>query len=175
MYDPFLIEFLIRNKVLAFSDEYVYVSHAAAVNKTFGMDYLKTFFYALEHPDEDINCSNIATADMITDPNSLFVTRMDDYYAVRYVDKTPYKTRFTIIDMDIIEHIKNNTLYETGDGKEYYNLWISFFNGDTDFIKGDLLSLLRKTDYMDNLECFYALAISIYIMEQSIYRLMKEE
>ena len=44
MYDPFVIEFFIRNDVLKFGEEYQYVSHACSTNKTFGMDYTKTFF-----------------------------------------------------------------------------------------------------------------------------------
>lgn len=174
MYDPFLIEFLIRNKVLSFGSKYIYVYHATAVNKTFGMDYSKTFFKALENAgNKDINCSTIATADLITDPNSLFATRMDYYYSVRYNDNTPFKTRFSTINQDVIDKIRSNELYEKGNDKEFYNLWISYFNNNKDFIKGNIIDLIKKIDYTDNLECFYALAISIFIIEKYIEMLLK--
>ena len=173
IYDPFMIEFFIRNKVLTFGSEYVFVSHATTISKTFGMDYNKTFFYALENPDKALNCSNLATADLITDPNSLFSTRLDDYYGVNYNDKAPYKTRFETISMDIIDHIKSNKLFDKGDISEIYNLWISYFNNNKDFIRGDILNLLKNVDYMDNLNCFYTLGISIFIIEQYIKMLSK--
>lgn len=172
MYDPFLIEFFKRNNVMTFGDEYIHITHATSTNRTFGMDYLKTFFYCLENPDQDIKCSTVGTADMIIDPNSLFSTRLEDYYWVRHVDNSPHKTRFTLFDMDIIDRVKNNIMYEKGNKKEIYNLWIAYFNNDNDFIKGDLISLIKQTDYMDNLDCFYALAITIYILEQYIKRLL---
>ena len=175
MYDPFLIEFLIRNKVLDYADKFIYVAHATTTNKTFGMDYSRTFFNALENCSvEDISMNMTATADLINDPNSLFVTKMDYYYAVRYFDKTPYKTRFNSIDPDVMEHIKNNKMYEKGNNKEIYNLWIAYFNSDDDFIKGDIISLIKNADYMDNLEHFYMLIISIFIIEQFIQRLLKK-
>lgn len=174
MYDPFLIEFLIRNKVLSFGDKYVYVAHATSTNKTFGMDYSKTFFHCLENPNkEDIKPSTVATADMIDDPNSLFATRMEYYYSVNYNDRTPYKTRFQTINQDVIDRIRSNTPYEKGNPNEYYNLWISYFNNNKDFIRGDILSIIKNIEYMDNLECFYALAISIFIIEQYIKMLAK--
>ena len=104
MYDPFMIEFLIRNSVLSFGDKYIFVSHATTTNKSFGMDYTKTFFYNLENPDNtNIRTSSSATADMITDPNSLFSCRMEYYYMVRYFDNTPFKTRFTVFNEDILD------------------------------------------------------------------------
>ena len=172
MYDPFLIEFFIRNEVLKFGDQFQYVAHACYTNKIFGMDYTKTFFNCLENPDRDIKCSTIATADMITDPNSLFAARLEYYYQVRYVDNTPYKTRFNVLDMDVIEHIRNNEMYEKGNKKEIYNLWIAFFNNNNDFINGDIIGLIKNADYMDNMNCFYTLAISIYILEKYIKNLL---
>ena len=149
------------------------MSHATDTNRTFSMDYNRTFFKSLECPKEDINYSTIATADLISDPNSLFVTRLEYYYSVRYADSTPYKTRFQIFDTDVLDHIKNKKLYELGNDKELYNLWISYFNNNKDFIKGDILKLIKNIDFMDNLECFYALPISIFIIEKYIEILLK--
>lgn len=173
MYDPFMIEFLIRNSVLNYGEKYVFLDHAAAVNKTFGMDYTKTFFHSLENPNiADLKPCTMATADLINDPNSLFACRMNYYYMVRYFDKTPYKTRFEIFNNDIIDRIRDNKPFEKGNEKEIYNLWISYFNNEKDFIKGDVLSMIKNADYMDNLECFYMLGISIFIIERYIKMLL---
>ena len=172
MYDPFMIEFMIRNNILNYGEKYIFVSHATYTDKTFAMDYSKTFFYSLEHPTESINCVVNATADLINDPNSLFMTRMEYYYKLRYFDKSPYKTRFAVFDTDVIDHIKNNEMYEKGNKNEFYNLWVAYFNNNKDFIKGNLLENIKSIDYMGNLSHFYALGISIFIIEQYIKMLL---
>ena len=80
--------------------------------------------------------------------------------------------------MDVFEHIKNNVKYPCGDAMEVYNLWISYFNNDTSytsFITGKLLDLIRSIDFMDNLNYFYTLAISIFIIERAIMNIMTRE
>lgn len=171
MYDPYMIEFLIRNKVLNYGEEYIFVDHATPVNKTFSMDYNRSFFRQLELPDEEINCTGLATADLITDPNSLFVTKMDEYYCIRYLDKTPYKTRFEIFNKDILERVKSGKMYIKGSKNESYNLWINYFNLSKQ-LKGDIVTLIRDIDYMDNLSCFYMLPISIFILEKYVEKLL---
>lgn len=166
MYDPFMIEFLIRNSVMSSGDSYKFVSHAASTHKTFAMDYNKTFFRSLEDKDpKRINARFTATADLITDPNSLFMTRIDDYYSIKYIDDNPLKTRLQVFDPEVMQKIKNNEYFADGD-KKYYNLWISYFNNDTDFIRENLIDTIRDIDYRDNLEYFYAIPISIFIIKK---------
>jgi hypothetical protein len=76
--------------------------------------------------------------------------------------------------MDVIEHIRNNIMYEKGNKKEIYNLWVAFFNNDKDFVKGNLIELIRNADYMNNMDCFYMLAISIYILERYVKNLLEK-
>lgn len=172
MYDPYMIEFLIRNKVLSYGNEYIFVDHATPVNKTFSMDYNRSFFRQLELPSENINCTGLATADLISDPNSLFVTKMDEYYCIRYLDTTPYKTRFEIFNKDILERIKSGKMYIKGSVNEPYNLWINYFNPSKQ-LTGDIAAIISNIDYMDNLSCFYMLPISIFILEKYIENLLK--
>lgn len=165
MYDPFAIEFLIRTRVLA---HFTSVFHATSTSRTFAVDYMKTFFDRLENRDKR-SFDNSATADMIIDPNSLFVTRMEHYYSVRYNDKTPYKTRFSTIDPEVVEHIESGEKFEKGNKKEIYNLWIAYMNGEENYINGNILDLLRNMDLEgDNLSCFYLLIIVIFIIDQAI-------
>ena len=172
MYDPFLIEFMIRNGILKFGSEYIYVHHAMATNRTFSMDYMRTFFHALENKGEEIRCSLYASADMIQDPNSLFATRLEDYYWIRHIDSSTNKTRIRLFDMDIIEHIKSNTYYERGNSKETYNLWIAYFNNDNNFINGNMVELVKNMNYMENIDVFYMLPITIFILEEFVRSLV---
>ena len=172
MYDPYLIEFLSRNSVLKFGSEFIYVHHAMSTNRTFSMDYMKSFFYCLEHIDRKINCNVYATADMINDPNSLFSARLEDYYWIRHVDSSMYKTRIKVFDMDVIEHIDKHIYYEKGNSKEVYNLWVAYFNNDKDRFTGALISTIRDIDYMENMEFFYMIPITIFILEQYVKSLL---
>ena len=178
MYDPYVIEFFIRNKVLNFGDEYVFVSHAMHPDATMSMDYLKTIFYQLENPDTLIkSIQTVAVAPKIKDPNSLFMTRLEDYYHVKYGGATtcpvPYATRFITIDQDIIDHINSGELYDQSDDKCFYNIWIAYFNKtDKNFVTSDMLEFVNKADFMNSMESFYGLAITIYILEQYVYGLM---
>lgn len=175
MYDPFMIEFFIRNKVMNYGEEYLFVSHATSTNKTFGMDYRKTIFNMFETKDISRikKVQHLATADLITDPNSLFVTRIEDYYSINYCDAMPYKTRFSVIPTDVLEHIEKNFPYSKGSKNEFYNLWIAYFNNEKDFVTSEFIdTALENTNYMDNLSSFYGLAFSIYILERYIGILM---
>ena len=52
IYDPYMIEFLIRNKILANgSESYVYIDHKLDPGKTFGIEYDHSFFRAFEKKD----------------------------------------------------------------------------------------------------------------------------
>lgn len=173
MYDPYLIEFFIRNKVLNYGDKFVFVSHAAEVGKTFGMDYNKTFFRCLEQPSKfNVECSTTATAALITDINSLFVTKMTEYYQVRYNDSTPFMTRFITIPMEVLEQIESGEYFAKGHRYESYNLWIAYFKHDISYITEDILDAIKSADALDNKDCFYSLAINIFILEKYIENMM---
>ena len=173
MYDPFMIEFFIRNNIMKYGNTYKFVSHATDTHKTFAMDYIKTFFYALENPNlKNLKYSTMAVADLITDPNSLFTTRIDSYYSVKYKDTNMLKTRFETIDSDVLEHIESGKYYELGNSREFYNLWIAYFNNGKDFIKGNMIDTIISEDFKDNLSNFYTLGITIFILEKYISNLL---
>lgn len=173
MYDPYMIEFFIRNNIMKYGSTYKFVAHATDTHKTFGMDYIKTFFYALENPSlKNLKYSTMAVADLITDPNSLFMTRTEYYYSVNYKDKNMIKTRFETIDSDVLEHIESGKYYEPGNKREFYNLWIAYFNNGKDFIKGNMIDIIMREEFQDNLSNFYTLGITIFILEKYISNLL---
>lgn len=175
MYDPYMIEFLLRNKIMHYGDKYVFIDHATAVHKTFAMDYSRSFFRSLEDRDpKKIQVNFTATADMITDPNSLFYTRLEKYYSINHASKDLIKSRLETFDPEVIFAIKKNEYFEDSSDKKYYNLWIAYFNSDNDWIRDNLLDSIKAIDYMNNLEHFYALAISIFIIERYIEMLVKK-
>ena len=175
MYDPYLIEFLIRNKVMSYGGEYFFVTQPAATSATFKYDYTKTFFAMIEDPSKfNINRAvRQAVGIKVEDPNSLFVTRLEDYFQIEYFPTFKYATKFNPIDVDIFQHIADGEYYEDGDPKAFFNIWIAYFTGDTGNITTDMLDIIRETDYYNTKEFYYLIPVCMYIIGQYANSLMK--
>ena len=178
MYDPYMIEFMIRNKLMSYGADYVYVHHGATVGKTFGYDYTKTLYYLLEHPEEKDSRSifTTATAIGITDINSLMTTRQETYYQITYNDPNKINARIEIFPIEVIERIKSGELYTELDSvdKQVYNLLIAYFKKDYEYIKGNLIDMIRQLDYTDNIRYFYIIPINLFIIKSFILHLMEK-
>lgn len=175
MYDPYMIEFLIRTKIMSYSKEYFFIAHATVMDKMFPYHYTKTFFNTLENPEEfDLNTiKNLAVGIKIEDINSLFYTRIEDYYKIEYFPKFVNITRFGIFDNDVLSRIESGEYYIEGDDKYIYNIWIAYFNNDTSYLNDNMISIIKNFDYQDNRECFYLVPINMYIISKYIESLMK--
>ena len=178
MYDPYLIEFMIRNKLMSYGSDYVYVHHGASLPKTFGYDYTKTLYYVLEHPEE-IDTRKIfttATAVGITDINSLMTTRQETYYQITYNDPNKINARIEVFPIEVIERCKTGELYHDTDTveKQCYNLMIAYFKKDYDYIKGNLIDMIRQMEYTDNIQYFYLIPINLFIIKSFILHLMEK-
>lgn len=177
VYDPYLIEFMIRNKVLSYGSDYIYVHQGCAQPNTFGWEYTKTLYYLLEHPEEigERTIKNAASLVGITDINSLFTTRMHTYYQVTYDDPNRINKKIPIFPFDVIDRCISGELYGDTDSVEnqVYNLMISFFRNDYSYIEGNLIDMIRKLDYTSNKEYYYLIPINLFIIRAYILHLMK--
>lgn len=169
MYDPYMIQFLINNKILDFGEEYIYVSHATALDILFPIQYSKTIFYQIENKSLNIDFDDVVTADIINDPNSLFVTRMEPYYQIRYRDPTICKTRFHFVNKDLLDGIRLKE-YTNND---LYNFIISYFKDEIKEYIGNIFEKLKFMDIAPNTDCFYCIPIIIYILQNYINSLIK--
>ena len=169
-YDPYMIEFLKRNKLLEGSGEYVYVEHATVVPTTFVLDYDKSFFRSVELLDTDkINDRLQSVAAAIEDDiNSLMYVRTDAYFMIDY--NLPEITGFTTIihnfPMDLITNIKSNTHYSDDSENSIWNIVIDYFN-NTDF-SSETIDNLEHIEYRSTMNMFYSIPIIIYVLEKYI-------
>jgi hypothetical protein len=164
-YDPYLIEFIRRNSLMSYGDKYMYVGHQTYVSPFFGYEYSKSFLYAIE--SHDLKCFGnlvFATADLITDANSLFVNRLQDYYQIKYNDKDTLKTRFTVLDEEVIQHILDNELFDDNSSKKIYNVLISYMNDDEDYMTQFVADCVHDLDIADEQSAFYLIPIYIFIL-----------
>lgn len=169
-YDPYMIEFIIRNEILSGGDEYTYVCHQTATNATFPIEYDNTFFRALELKNKNKVKSRFVIGKCIDDINSLFNTRKEKYFKVQY-SQMSFTEAFQPISAELVDHIQNNIHYEE-DSNKIFNIIIDYFN-DTPILASDIEDILDTFNYNDNISLFYAIPAIIYIIEDTIRNLLK--
>lgn len=170
LYDPFLIEFIIRNNILKNSEYYLFIDQKIGLYQTFGIDYSRTFFGAIERNKlrDDMLINPIATE--IEQPLSILTSRIESYHELGFNKLKDFMAEpIEAIDEDLINNIKQKKLYDNS----YKNIIIKYFLNQP--ISKDDIELLDDLDYLQSREYFYNIPIIIYILETKIINDIKEE
>ena len=169
-YDPYLIEFLIRNKLLEGDGEFISITHQMHMPQTFAIDYDSTFFRSVELRDiASLNKSLHGNAEYIDQPLSIFYNRMEDYFAVEHIPNssgTIYdtnSTEFEIFSLDLYEAIEYNYNFSTVTMKDiitkYFNRLI--------YTSHDL-EIFNELEFTQSKELYYNIPILIMCIEEVI-------
>ena len=169
LYDPYMIEFLMRNNLLSGSSEYIYVNHEVPVPRTFCIDYNQTYFRAFETNTIELFNSDKCTAPIIDNQYSLFSSVKDDYYMIQFGKKG--MCEFQTLDPELVSRVKENNEYEIGDSKSHYNIIIKYFNNSP--LDSNIIPLIEDIKFESTPNFFYTIPMIIYIIENSIKNLMK--
>lgn len=177
-YDPFMIEFLIRNKIM-YGKTYEHICHQVYLPRSFNIDYDSTLFRSLEKKNLKINCPK-SYATLITDPMSLMSVRLENYYSIAYTDEDGEKIQGVLadtvdtIDPDLIDAILNNKEIDGDDEKNrmYYNIIIAYMNDGK--ITEALVDTLSTVRYVRCKELFYTLPMVIFSLEKYAYAIMSD-
>lgn len=171
-YDPYMIEFLMRNRILDNNDNYIFVTHAAYVKPTFGINYDRTFFKGLE--EKSINKFVADTnfiAEQIMDINSIMSTQFDPYYSVEHNCSTLAKLeRISLLDHEFVTKLSIGDKFPEQHKKEYYNIIINYF--DDKRITQKELNLLENITYLESKELYYLIPMLIYVVESDIKKML---
>lgn len=165
VYDPYLIEFIIRNKILEGATNYVYVTQQMYLPSTFGIEYDRTIFSSLEDHDIEKHYGRSVGNLLLCDQKlSILYQYPLDYYYMQYHN---LKHEFYYIsifdDPDFKSNIKNNKKIS---GHPMKNIMIKYFNNEE--ITIDDLQQLKHIDYMENKEFYYMIPITIFCIEQQL-------
>lgn len=178
-YDPYMIEFCIRNKVLYNSGEkYDYIDHKTTLKPDFNIKYNKSIWKVIENREKNLlpECKHSSTALYIDDPGTIFSTRYENYFELTYAahDTTleTYASALNILDPQIIGHILENQLFPSDSKYAKYNLLIKYFNFDDHIGTEDILPLERIIETENTMENYFLIPMIIYIIEFNIKNTM---
>lgn len=184
MYDPYLIEFMINNKILEGDDEYLYLCHQLSKDSTFSIKYRDTLFYAVENKSIDrLLKSKLSIVGNIIDhrkyPLSTMTQRMEPYFKVDYIKgfqplsetdalSSPWVSQtpqYVLFGNGLMENIHKRTY--SGDMTD---IIVSYFNDDP--ITDKMLEHISSSNYEHSVALFYNMPIIIFILEHYCRKLI---
>lgn len=175
-YDPYMMEFIINNKLMESTDgEFLYLCHQTKLENNFALKYGRTIFHAIETKDLNIDKYNgIGHGTAILDPNTTFSNRYEDYYCINY-DKNTFELVQDIpcFKSEVIDAIRTGTLFKHRTDMMIFNIVIKYFHG-TQIIQNDLDELVGLLDGQESITLFYAVPCIIYCLKAAFLEFLKE-
>ena len=175
LYDPYLIEFIIRSKIFVTNDEnYLYVSQATFRSSTFSIEYAKTLFMNIENKDNELSLNTVWPI-QICDPNSLLIDRMEEYLELSVQRQNfNFHNPINFLDMDLFDRIVNNNPYNEEDPSLpiYRNIIIDYVNGNTPTLTHAQLESLEKLNYARNKIFYYEIPLLIHAINGHVMDMM---
>ena len=169
LYDPYLIEFMIRNKLFALSgNNYFHVEQAVYIGDTFALEYDHTIFKDIEIKKSNMRLNSVYPVP-VDDPNSLLVDRLESYYKlsnkVMYKD---YDNPINWLDMDLLDRVINNELYDEDSNLYYRNLLILYMNNKEFDITDKIMNSIMDLEFNYTKELFYMIPILVFILKSYV-------
>ena len=169
LYDPYLIEFMIRNKLFALSgNNYFHVEQAVYIGDTFALEYDHTIFKDIEIKKSNMRLNSVYPVP-VDDPNSLLVDRLESYYKlsnkVMYKD---YDNPINWLDMDLLDRVINNDLYDEDSNLYYRNLLILYMNNKEFDITDKIMNSIMDIEFNYTKELFYMIPILVFILKSYV-------
>lgn len=175
IYDPFMIEFLIRNKILDNGPiSYIYVDHKLPVIKTFSIEYGKTFFRMFEKKNKEklLSSSRETSLEIIRSFGTTFSSRFEDYFKTTYINIVS-GYNICCLSEDIIIRILENNIIDENDDKSllWQNIIIKYFL-DQDLTEDELDSI-NEISFEASKDAFYIIPLLIFCLEKFIENTLK--
>ena len=169
LYDPYLIEFMIRNKLFALSgNNYFHVEQAVYIGDTFALEYDHTIFKDIEIKKSNMRLNSVYPVP-VDDPNSLLVDRLESYYKlsnkVMYKD---YDNPINWLDMDLLDRVINNELYDEDSNLYYRNLLILYMNNKEFDVTDKIINSIMDLEFNYTKELFYMIPILVFILKSYV-------
>lgn len=173
MYDPYMIEFLIRNKILDNgSESFIYVDHKLLVSKTFNLEYDKSFYRAFEKKDVNllINSNRRYVPENIKSFGTTFSSRYESYFKTNYII-SPVDYACTCFPDEMVYNIQDHKLIDNiEDLNEKIPLWqniiVKYFYDDN--LTVEEVNSIYDINYDQSIQAFYTIPLLIFCLESYI-------
>nr|DAR95177.1 MAG TPA: hypothetical protein [Caudoviricetes sp.] len=173
-YDPFLIEFIIKNKVLAnIGQNFTYIDHKTKLRPDFPIKYNKSIWRILETRDiYNLSTSRMrSSASIIDDISTIFSTRYEDYFELLY-DETDsvtdiYNPPIFILDQQVVGFITNKQLFDQASKYAKYNIMVKYFN-DMEIGVEDIIPFEDIIETDNTKENYFYLPMLIFILDKYV-------
>ena len=177
-YDPYMIEFIIRNDILD-NEDFIYVAHRTVLSSYFNIEYEKSEFMAFENCRMDqikkFNSPFVGMA--VEEATSLLSQHYETYYQMTYSKYHRLATvaSFYIFNTEFFNHIITNERYDdTEEQKMVYNIVIDYLNGkDTEY--SYIIKAVERMDLLKDKETFYLIPFLIFILNKRVSNEVEEE
>ena len=180
-YDPFLIEFIIKNRILAnATSRFIYIDHKTHLRADFPIKYNNSIWRILETKKlgELTTCTTRSSAIYIDDPGSIFNTRYESYFELTYnkpdnvMEK--YAQPIDILNQQVIGFISNKQLFEQNSKYAKYNIFVKYFN-DMEIGVEDIVPIESINETSNDYENYFFIPMLIFILEYYIKDLMRKD
>ena len=168
-YDPYLIEFIMRNNLMDKCGDYLCVEQKINLPNTFIINYDKTFFRAVELMDKSKFINIRSKGYLLDNPLYIMYYRPESYYAIDYFSNLSLAQDIYNIRPELVEHILNGESYEN-DNDLYKNIIIEYFEKKN--LNNEYLNCFDCVSYENNIELFYVLPMIIYILEYYLKKVL---
>jgi len=170
VHDPYLLEFIIRNRIMSNSTNYLCIDHQMYLPSTFAIDYARTIFHTIETGDIRSHIGSFTgNILLVTQKLSLLYAYPQDYYYMEYAKTYP---KFYLIDIFEDPDFGNKIINNTKTGNVMKDILIGYFNNET--ITNEQIEDLKHIDYMNNAELFYLIPFTIYIINMNIQNMLSK-
>jgi len=178
MYDPYMIEFMIKHKILNNTgDKYDFLDHKTSLRPEFPIKYSRSIWKILEtrEKDELPSCKHSSSATYIDDPGTIFASRYENYFEFNYNEPDPItEALFPALDMidpQVIGHILDDQLFDQNGRFAKYNILVKYFNHH-DIGVEDIIPFEKIIETQNNSENYFLLPMAIFVMEFYIKEMM---
>lgn len=172
VYDPMVVEFIIRNNLMKDNGNYLYVGQQITLPPYFQLHYDHTIFRSVELRNKSLNKVVIdGVLSTIREPLSMLSMRTEPYFNVVYnygVKDYDKINNIRTIDESLIEDIKNNS-----EVSSINKVIVDYMNGKK--ITSADLAIIEDIDYIPSKNLFYIVPILLYIIEFNAKELLKEQ
>lgn len=172
-YDPYMIEFLVRNEVLENGeDSYIHVEHKIFIPNTFGIDYDKTIYRVFEKKQTDkiLTCDSSTYLEQILGYGTVFSARFSDYYKAIYGENIKPGFNTACIDQEYLYHMHDNELYTLPE-ELWKNILVKHFHNGV--LTKEEIDSIDRMEFGFTKDMFYLIPLMIYCLEQSIEKVLR--